>query len=263
MTKRTKILLPVLALLLGGIYIGLWLYSAQWFTREIDNLYANAQEEGIEFLGPKPRLTNFPFVPTIVYNGGVKTGNIEVLFPAMVLRGYPIPFTTLHLNFPLGIMLGGDVDPAIWSLDQLEARLEIPYRLPQAMTQEDLSDWHAHGGKIDVRSYRIKKETLISEGKGLLALDDALQPVFSFESRISGYEEFIHAQQDKGLIERLPAAIALGVLGSLAKADEATGQQTVTLHSSVQNRILTVGPLQVLALPVIAWDTRTPPAPHQ
>lgn len=263
MNRRAKILLTVLVLLLGGTYIGLWLYSAQWFNREINNLYANAQGEGIEFLGAKPRLTNFPFVPQVVYNGGIKTGNIEVLFPAMILRGYPVPFTTLHLNFPLGIMLGGNVDPAIWSLDQLEARLVIPYRLPRAMTQEDLGDWQAHGGKIDVHEYRIKKEALQSEGKGFLMLDDALQPVFSFESRITGYEDFIRAQQDKGLIERLPAAIAIGVLGSMAHADETTGQQIVTLHASVQNRILTVGPLQVLELPVIVWDTHTPPDPHQ
>lgn len=263
MKKAARIIAPIFLVLLVAAYIGLWLYSERWFNREIDNLYANAQEEGIEFLGPKPRLTNFPFVPQVVYNGGIKTGNIEVLFPSMILRGYPVPFTTLHLNFPLGIMLGGDVDPAIWSLDQLEARLEIPYRLPRAMTQEDLSDWQTHGGKIDVRSYRIKKETLISEGEGLLALDVALQPVFSFESRISGYEEFIRDQQDKGLIERLPGAIAMGVLNSLAQTDEVTGQQIVTLRSSVQNRILTVGPLQALELPVIAWDTRTPPVPHQ
>ncbi len=262
MRKRTKILLGVFILLLAGGYIGLWLYSANWLNREIDNLYANAQEEGIEFLGQKPRLTNFPFVPQVIYHGGIRSGNLEILFPQMILRGYPIPFTTLHLNFPLGISLGGNLDPDIWSLDQFEAKLEIPYRLPRAMVEEDLRDWQSNGGKIDVREYKLAKEALRSEGKGLFALDDMLQPVFSFDSEISGYEDFIHAQQGKGRIEPLPAAVAIGILGGLAKTDETTGQQKVTINASVKNRLLTVGPLRALELPPIAWDTRTSPDQH-
>lgn len=263
MKKRTKILWLIVAILLTGTYLGLWMYSAQWFDREIDNLYANAQEEGVEFLGQKPRLSNFPFVPQVIYNGGIKTGNVEVLFPQLILRGYPIPFTTLHLNFPLGISLGGIVDPKIWSLDQLDARLEIPYRLPRSFTYEDLQDWQAHDGKIDVREYALKKESLFADGKGLFTMDENLQPVLSVESHIRGYEDFIREQQAKGYIEAFPAAVAIGIFSSMAKSDDKTGQQVVNITASVKNRLLTVGPLQVLELPEIAWDRRSSPDPRQ
>ena len=263
MKKRTQIILLIIFLLLGGTYIGLWMYSARWFEREIDNLYVNAQEEGIEFLGAKPKLTNFPFVPQVIYHGGLKTGNLEVLFPQMILRGYPVPFTTLHLNFPLGISIGGLVDPKIWSLDQLDARLEIPYRLPRSFTFEDLSDWQSHDGKIDVREYTVKKEALLSDGKGMFALDDQLQPAFLLESRIKGYEVFIRDQKDKGLIEPFAAAVGATILNGLAKPDEKTGENIVYLNASVKNRLLTVGPLQVLELPQIVWDRHIPPGQHQ
>jgi hypothetical protein len=263
MSKRSKIIAFTFVLLLVSTYIGLWLYSAQWFTREIDKLYANAQEEGVEFLGPKPKLTNFPFVPTVLYNGGLKFGNTELLFPQMILRGYPVPYTTLHLSFPLGISLGGIVDPRVWSLDQLDARLEIPYQLPAAFTQEDLQDWRAHGGKIDVRHYTLRKETLNSEGKGFFALDEKLQPVFEMQSTVKGYDVFIRDKKDAGLIDPFGAAVAITMLNGLAKQDEKTGEMIVHLNASVKNRLLSVGILQVLELPEIVWDTRTPPVPHQ
>lgn len=262
MNKRAWLLLTVFFLLLAGIYIGLWLYSARWFGREVDNFYAGAQEQGVEFLGPKPRLTNFPFVPQIVYNGGLKFGNAELLFPQMIVRGYPVPYTTLHMDFPLGLSLGGIVDPKLWTLDRLEARLEIPYRLPAAFTQEDLGAWRDAGGKIDVRQYALRKDGLICEGKGMLALDAALQPTLSMESTVEGYDAFIRAQQDAGLIEPFAAAVAITILNGLARQDGTAGGTSVRITANVTNRLLSVGPLQVLEIPEIVWDTRTPPDPH-
>lgn len=263
MKKRTQIFLVICLLVFGGAYLGLWLYSADWLNREIDRVYAEGQENGVAFLGPKPRVTNFPFVPQVVYHGGIRAGNLEVLFPQVTVRGYPIPHTTLHINFPLGISLGGTFDPKIWSLDAFEAGLAIPYRFPAAFTEEDLRAWHEGGGKIDVRSYELRKNTLLADGKGLLALDDYLQPVFLLESNVRGYEIFIREKMDDGTIERLPAAFAMTMLNGLAKADEETGEQFVPITASVKSRILTVGPLPVLELPQIVWDTRNPPALHQ
>ncbi|PZQ46117.1 MAG: hypothetical protein DI551_05775 [Micavibrio aeruginosavorus] len=262
MSKRLKISLLAGALVLIGLYLALWLYSAQWLRREIDTLYANAQEEGVEFLGPKPTLGNFPFKPRMIYSGGIKTGNLEVLFPQVTLTGYPLPFMTLEIDFPLGIMLGGFVDPKVWTVDQLNARVGIPYRLPRSFTQEDLADWRDHGGSIDVRSYTIRKRDLNSKGQGYLALDEALQPIFSFESEVTGYDAFISAQIEEGIIERLPGAIAMTILNGLSTTDEKTGQKKVILTASVKNRLLSVGPLQALELPPIVWDTRNSPVPR-
>lgn len=261
MSHKFKITLCAVFFVLGLTYVSLWAYSAKWFQREIDNLYANAEKEGVEFLGEKPTLTNFPFVPVVTYSNGIKTGNASVIFPKLEIRGYPIPFTTLSLNFPQGIALNGIADPAIWSLDSLKAELAVPYHLPAAFTAEDLTRWHNRGGKIDIRHYVLQKGSLLSDGKGLLQLDKDLQPVFFMESNVRGYDAFIAEQKDKNLIDPFAAAVGTTILNGLAQ-DNADGQKTVTVRVSVENRLLSVGPLQVLDLPKIVWDTRNSPDRH-
>lgn len=257
MKKKFQIAGFIVLFVLGLSYLTLWLYSAQWFKGEIDRLYANGAKNGVEFLGPKPTLSNFPFVPEVHYTGGVKTGNAAILFPELKLRGYPIPMTTLKLTFPKGVSLGGIVDPAIWSLDALEADIAIPYRIPADFNYEELSSWQKRGGKIDVRHYNLTKGALLSQGQGILTLDDRLQPVFQMTSDIQGHEAFIRDQATKGLIEPFAAAVGAAMLNQFAVADPSTGEKTVKLSVGVQDRMLRVGPLQVLLLPEISWDRRT------
>src|SRR5690242_1237488 len=79
-------------------YITIWAYSYQWLTKRIDVVYAQAAANGYEFLGPKPVLTGFPFIPQIDYTGGFKTGNTILRFREVHLSGYPIPGLTFHLS---------------------------------------------------------------------------------------------------------------------------------------------------------------------
>jgi len=262
MSKRTRAALYGIIFIAFTTYISLWAYSVQWFNREIDNIYANAEKEGVEFLGEKPTLSNFPFVPVVTYTNGIKAGNASVLFPLLVIRGYPIPFTTLSMTFPQGIALNGIADPAIWSLDSLKAELAVPYHLPSAFKAEDLAKWRNTGGKLEVREYALQKGSLLSGGKGLLTLDKDLQPVFYLESTVRGYDAFIAEQKDKNLIDPFAAAVGATILNGLAATDDKSGEKTVTVKVSVENRLLSVGPLQVLDLPRIVWDTRTQPDRH-
>lgn len=256
MKKLFKIATFIVLFVLGLSYLTLWMYSVQWFNAEIDRLYEHAQNDGVRFLGPKPTLSNFPFVPEVHYTGGVKTGNTDILFPKMILRGYPIPMTTLKLSFPEGISLGGIVDPIIWSLNSLEADIAIPYRIPADFNYEELAAWQKKDGKIDVRHYALTKGALTSEGNGLLTLDANMQPVFSMTSDIRGHELFIAEQKDKGLIDPFAAAVGMTILNNFSSTDVNTGEKVVKLSVGVQDRMLRVGPLQVLQLPEIVWDRR-------
>jgi hypothetical protein len=234
-------------------YFGAWIYSALWFSREIDNLYANAKEEGVAFLGPKPTLTNFPFVPEVKYTNGIATGNAEFLFPSVVLHGYPIPFTKLKLRFPQGVSLGGIVDPRIWTLDLLEADLIIPAHLPQSLTQEELSAWKDEGGKIDITNFHLARQSLKAEGKGSLQLDPNLQPDFEMQAAVKDWEPFIREQIQAGIMEPFPGALGITMLNALAKDDPETLEKTVTVDVKVKDRMLTAGPL-TLPLPEIKWE---------
>jgi hypothetical protein len=261
MKKRTKIALGIVAFILIGAYLSLWFYSARWFHKEIDRLYAD-ETDNVVFLGKKPALGNFPFVPTVNYHGGLQIGNAEILFPQVRLKGYPLPGTTLKIDFPLGVSLGGMVDPKIWNLDSLKAGVAIPYRFPEDFTYEGLSAWREGGGTLTVRSYEMTKGTLRSEGKGHLFLDAQLQPDLNFESEVRGYQEFIAEQQRAGLIQPFAAAGAIMLLNSLSSQDEKTGESLVRITVTVKNGILSAGPIQALELPPIVWGRRSQPDPH-
>jgi hypothetical protein len=257
MTKRNSTIVVVFTFFLIGIYLTFWAYSANWFKREIDHLYVSAQRDGVQFLGPKPTLTNFPFVPEVHYTGGVKFGNTTLLFAKAMARGFPIPGMTLHISFPEGVQLAGIVDPIIWSLNSLDVKLSVTYNLPRTFTKEDIARWQKGGGKIDIRDYTLTKGSLYSYGAGHFSFDAQLQPAFFMDSNVQGYEAFIDEQKEVGLIDPFASAVGMTILNGLSTHDEASGEREVYLHVSVKNRILTVGPLQVLELPLIVWDIRS------
>ena len=256
MRKKTKIGLGIFAGVLLVAYLSLWVYSAQWFAKEIDKLYAQNGEDGVNFLGEKPILVNFPFVPEVYYTRGMRIGNADVMFPEVKLRGYPLPGTALTVEFPQGISLGGIVDPTIWQIDSLKTRLTIPFEFPADLSYESLAAWRDGGGAITVQNYELTKGALISDGKGHLFLDDQMQPDLSFESEIRGYQEFISEQQAANLIEPFAGAIGTTILNGLSKTDPETGDSVVHITVTVKNRILSAGPLQALELPPIVWDRR-------
>jgi Uncharacterized protein conserved in bacteria (DUF2125) len=252
-----------LLVLVSLLYGGLWIFSYKYLTQEIDRIYAEAPEKGYEFLGNKPVLTNFPFIPEIFYSGGFKVTNTLILFPEARLKGFPIPGLTFTLNMPRGVAIDGIVNPDIWALDSLKADIVIPYTVPGDYMYETLSDWQQSGGRFDLRHFELKRHGLQMEGNGYLALDESLQPSLSIESKLRGHETFLDELMQAGIVKPLHAAAAIGVLNSMAQPDAETNENVVTLTVSVKNRLLSVGPLQVVRLPEIVWDRRSQPAPLQ
>jgi hypothetical protein len=262
---KRSLIVPIVALtFLFVTYIGLWIYSAQWFNREIDRVYIEAENKGFRFLGNKPVLTGFPFIPEVSYAGGFQIGNITVTFAEGHLRGYPIPGAIMRISFPSGIAIDGDmIDPAIWSATSLDIGLSIPYRIPPALTQPHLSAWQQAGGKVEITDYKLMKNSLQCSGEGLFKLDDKLQPTINFATTMKGYQSFIENLNRDGIIEPFGAAIATALLNGLSSINETTGENEVNLSVTVQNRLLFVGPLQVGLLPEIVWGTHSPPVLRQ
>jgi hypothetical protein len=254
----------ILAIFLTALltaYAGLWLYSAKWFEEEINKAYEQADKNGIRFLGEKPVLTGFPFVPQIYYAGGFQFGNVMVTFPEARLRGYPIPGLSFHLSVPRGVAIEGITDPEHASLDSIEADITIPSTFPADIHPTTLRVWQQAGGEFHIKKYTVIKGALQSDGSGRFSLDETLQPEVQLDSTVVGYQEFIQQLMQDRLIEPIPAAVAIGLMNSMATADEETGQNIVTLNVAIKNRFLTIGPLQVAQLPMIDWsDIHTLPA---
>jgi len=262
MRSFLKITIFVLLFLLL-CYVTIWAYSYQWLTRQIDIVYAQAPSNGYEFLGPKPVLTGFPFVPRIDYTAGFKTGNAILRFPEVHISGYPIPGLTFHLSAPKGMALDGIVNPSLWSVDTLNADIVIPRRIPNDYYHDSIAAWQKAGGVFELRHYSITKGTLKSSGNGLFSLDDDLQPLVTFTSTVEGQDEFIQSLVQADLIQPFAAAGITALFTGLSHQDEKTGEPVVTVTIGVRNRTLSVGPLQVARLPEIVWDTHTSPDPRQ
>lgn len=256
--------LGLLLILLGGAYIALWVYSHRWLEREIDRVYAESVDGDIQFLGDKPIVRGFPFVPEIYYTQGFRIDDVTITFPEFIFRGYPIPGLSFTADFPQGVALGGDIyDPSLWTLDNVWAKIAVPARVPSDYTLGNMQAWQQAGGKIDLRDYKIMKGALESTGHGILKLDDNLQPEFYIETILNNHEVFVQDLMHAELIKPLPAAILTGVLNSLARINGETGEKEVFVSLGIKNRILSAGPVQLGQVPEIVWDTHNPPALRQ
>lgn len=245
------------------LYAGLWIFSYKAMTEEIDRVYADAPAKGYEFLGTKPVVTGFPFTPKIYYGGGFKIGNTLVLFQEAWLKGFPIPGLTFTLDVPRGLAIDGIVNPNVWAIDTLKADIVIPRSVPGDYHFETLSQWQQAGGQFDLRHFEMTRQALKVDGQGHFKLDETLQPELSIESSTRGYESFVQELMAAGIVPSVHAAAATGVLNSMAKQDEVTKENVATLTITVKNRLLSVGPLQVVRLPEIVWDRRMTPVQPQ
>ncbi len=142
-------------------------------------------------------------------------------------------------------------DPVIRTV-QLDADLvgEIrPGRL-----QDALEAWRQGGGTLEVRRILLDWPPLTIDAGGTVALDETLQPIATFTTRISGFNEGLRALETTGTIQPGQAASAQVILGLLAKTPPGGEAPELQVRLSVQNQRLTVGPFEVMDVPAIRWE---------
>lgn len=255
--KRPLPLFIGFIVLAGLLYAGLWLYSWQRFMQEIDSVYAQAPEKNLMFLGAKPKVTGFPFVPEISYTHGVRYKETLVTFPIFHVRGYPLPGRPLNAIFPEGLAIAGKDIPASLALDFFDATIRVPESLPESAHAEDLQDWQEKGGLIDVPSFTLKRGAMSAAGYGNLSLDQNLQPALEAQALLQGYSDFIDLLLAEKAMDPFPAMASKALLNGLSETDPQTGQQAVSLTVQIKNRILSAGPVQAVRLPQIVWPRKT------
>jgi len=249
-------------LTLFALYSGAWMYLHHQIVQEVDRIYTQSDKD-IEFLGAKPTVRGFPGPHKIFYGGGIRYGNSLITFPAFFLEGFPVPGLTMTARFPEGLAGSGYVNPDVWSLDTLNIRFSVPHSWPEEWTHEELSHWQKQNGTLNVEHFDLTRNELNVEGMGSFALDKDLQPVLLLKTTITGYLEFIQFLKNSKLIDTKTALAAGAALNALSERDDETGQTYIELAIGIKNRMLSVGPLQVVRLPEIRWDKRNPPDARQ
>lgn len=117
-----------------------------------------------------------------------------------------------------------------------------------------LEAWRAGGGTLEVRKIRLDWPPLAIYGDGTVALDERLQPIAAFTTRISGFDDTLRALETRGIIPRGQADSAMVILNLLASTPQGTDTPELTVPVSVQDQRLSVGPFNVLDVPEVVWD---------
>lgn len=259
------VLCLTLFIILGAVYCGAWLWMKKAGEAEIDTLFAHAAQNNITFLGPKPRIEGFPFIPRVTYTEGIHIRNWQASFSTMTLSGFPVPGLPITLEFPGGVIawIDGDREPV--ALDHLSITARIPWPLPRSAEESDISTWQAAGGKLHITDSFVRYDGMEMSASGTLSLDEALQPEAVFTSRTKGYAAFIRKMTDAERIKPFAGVALLAALNNFAQPDPDAkdGEMIAELPVTIRDRGVYVGPLLIQELPAIVWDRNNPPALHQ
>jgi hypothetical protein len=116
---------------------------------------------------------------------------------------------------------------------------------------EALLRWRDAGGVLDIAVLEAEYGPLTLAGSGTLALDAAGQPVGAFATRTSGLFGAIDRLHAGGYMSQGEALVAKLALNLLAGTPDR--QAPLPLPLTLQDRVLSVGPVALMTLPEIDW----------
>lgn len=139
------------------------------------------------------------------------------------------------------------------TIGRIAGQATVRGRLPAARPAEALAVWRDRGGVVEISRFTLGWGALTASGAGTLALDAGLQPICALTARIAGYGEVIDRLSAAGKLSLGQRLVAKVALGALARTPEGGGRPEVEVAVSVQNGVLTVGPVPLLRLGRISW----------
>ncbi len=180
-----------------------------------------------------------PPAPPHDFNGtaaDIEIGASNIELPAGIPQLLPGPILQLGLT---GSVKGPILPPGAG---------DAPRSIPHILSQ-----WRDAGGVLDVPRFDFAQGPVTLAGAGTFALDQNLQPVGASKVTASGLGDLIDLMSARGQIPAKQAQTAKVVVTGLQKPGE-DGRPAVTLSLSIQDSIVSFGPLKLLRLPPIPWQ---------
>lgn len=119
--------------------------------------------------------------------------------------------------------------------------------------RDALARWRDAGGAVNLARFGVHYGELKMNGAGTFSLDAALQPVGAFTARIEGFQQTIAALSDRGIIDVKVASKARMAMAVLSRREADGSPPSLQLPLTIRDRILSIGPLPLLAVPEIEW----------
>ncbi len=125
---------------------------------------------------------------------------------------------------------------------------------PGAISPDRLSRWRDAGGTVEAEQIQLLWGPVQFFGDGTLSLDAAMQPEGAFTARIAGLDKLIDLLESEGRVRPQQAAIARIALAVLTRAPAGGGPPAATVPVTLQNRVVSVGPVPLLTLDPVVWE---------
>jgi len=158
-------------------------------------------------------------------------------------------FTSSADNFQLAINLG----PFARSVRTARLDADLVGPIQPGRLSEMLEAWRRGGGTLEVRRLLFEWLPLTIDAEGTLALDDRLQPIGAFSTRITGLKETLETMESWGFIDSGQTASAQIILGLMVNTPPG-GEPELLVPVSIQNQRLSMGPLELIAVPEVRWE---------
>ena len=134
--------------------------------------------------------------------------------------------------------------------------LDVSGSLPAVPTADDVIAWRDAGGVIEVRRLELASGPLRLTGDGTLALDGNGQPMGAMTLEISGYHAALNALIVRGILD-VPASLKLKQIFAVLAGGSVNPNKPVRIPLTLQERILSAGPIPLMKLPSIGWPTQS------
>ena len=156
-------------------------------------------------------------------------------------------------GFANDVRLGLNLGPFDRTMRAFRLDADLVGPIQPGRLSEALEAWRNGGGTLEVRRLLLDWPPLTIDADGTVALDDHLQPIGAFSTRITGFNETIETMESRGVIPRGQATSAQVILGLMAKTPPGD-EPELSVPLSVQDRRLSVGPVELMDLPEVKWE---------
>lgn len=180
--------------------------------------------------------------------------------PASGKAGGPLPAVTARLAVKIdNLTIPGQMPaPLTNTVGEIAFNAEVVGPVGDGALPKLLAAWSNAGGAVNVKDFSLQWAPLGFSGEGSIALDQDLQPMGAFTTRLAGFTDGLDIMVREHRMAKNEAAVAKGMLGLMAKPG-ANGQAEISVPLTVQDRILSAGPLKLFEVPRVDWPGGAPP----
>lgn len=174
--------------------------------------------------------------------------------PASGKAGGPLPAVSSRLTLKIeNLTVPGKLPaPLSNTIREISFSADVVGAMENGALPKMLTGWSNAGGAVSLKDFTLDWAPLVIGGEGSLALDQGLQPMGAFTARLQGFADGLDIVVREHRMEKQEAAVAKAMLGLMSKPG-AGGAAEISLPLTIQDRMVSAGPLKLFEVPRVDW----------